>query len=141
MNEKLQNILIIFASIIILIILIVFSINLIKNNQPSKLKPNQVAEIIDGDTFRLENGDIIRLLCVDTPEKGEEGYDEAVSFLGGRLLYEDLVLEGNETDRYGRLLRWVWVNGSLVNKEIVDEGYGELFIYDNEEECGEGLGL
>ena len=139
MKEKTQNTLIVIASVIILIIIIFFALKIIANYVP-EIKENQseylVAEIIDGDTFRLDNGDIVRLLCVDTPEKGEEGYDEAVSFLGGRLIYQNnITLEGNTTDRYGRLLRWVWAEGSLVNKEIIDEDLGEIFEYAGED-CG-----
>ena len=139
MKEKTQNILIVIACIIILIVIISFSFKMIINYNPEikeNQSENQVAEIIDGDTFRLENGDVVRLLCVDTPEKGEEGYDEAVSFLGGRLLYQqdnNIILEGNTTDKYGRLLRWVWVEGSLVNKEIIDEDLGEVFEYAGED--------
>ncbi len=138
MKEKTQNTLIIIASVIILIIIIFFAFKMIINYNP-EIKENksdeyQVADIIDGDTFRLDNGDVVRLLCVDTPEKGEEGYDEAISFLGGRLLYEDnITLKGNTTDRYGRLLRWVYVDNNLINKEIIDEGFGEVFEYDGED--------
>ena len=137
MKEKTQNILIFIASLIILIVIISFALKMIINYNPEiKENQNQVADIIDGDTFRLENGDVVRLLCVDTPEKGEEGYDEAISFLGGRLLYQDnITLEGNTTDRYNRLLRWVWVDDSLINKEIIDEGFGKVFE-DDGEDCG-----
>ena len=121
------------VALIFLFGLVSFALNLIASNQTKiQEKQNQVAEIIDGDTFRLENGDVVRLLCVDTPEKGETGYEEAVSFLGGKLLYENIKLQGNKTDRYGRLLKWVWVNNSLINKEIIKEGYGELLEYDHE---------
>ena len=135
MKEKTQNALIVIATIIILIILLFFALKLIINYNSGikeKESKNQIAEIIDGDTFRLENGDVVRLLCVDTPEKGEQGYEEAKSFLEDRLLYQDsnnIRLEGNTTDKYNRLLRWVWVNDSLINKEIIDEGYGDLFEY------------
>ena len=88
---------------------------------------NQVVDIIDGDTFRLQSGDIVRLLCVDTPEEGEEGYDEAMSYLGNRILFSNFTLVGNETDRYGRLLRFVYIDDELVNREIVDLGLGSLY--------------
>jgi len=136
-KETLQTTLIVLACLISLTIILYFTIILLLNSSNNAIiPPSQVAEIIDGDTFRLTNGDIIRLLCVDTPEKGEDGYDEATSYLGGRLLYEtNLRLEGNETDRYNRNLRWVYVDDVLINKEIIDEGYGELFEYGGED-CG-----
>jgi len=138
MKPPLKTTLTILISIIILIALISLATYILTNNsqtnqQTDKHYQNQAQEIIDGDTFTLITGEKVRLLCVDTPEKGEQGYDEAVSFLGGRILYEDLVLEGNETDRYGRLLRWVWVEGELINKEIVEGGLGEVFEYEGED--------
>jgi micrococcal nuclease len=96
--------------------------------------------IIDGDTLKLwDSGPTVRLLCVDTPEEGEEGYQEAKNFLED-LLYEKPVTfkssnYSNDTDVYGRLLRWVYISDidnleklTLVNKLIIDEGYGEVFI-------------
>lgn len=48
----------------------------------------------------------------------------------------------SETDKYGRLLRYVWVDfleeEVFVNKEIVKEGYGVVFEYGEDVElCGE----
>jgi endonuclease YncB( thermonuclease family) len=101
--------------------------------------PLMVERVIDGDTFVLCSGDIVRLLCVDTPEKGKEGYEEATNFLSDLILYKEVTLttsnyQGNNTDKYGRLLRWVYIanvtSGEkiFVNKEIFDQGYGELMI-------------
>jgi len=103
---------------------------------------NAVLRVIDGDTLELGSGEIVRLLCVDTPERSEEGYKEASEFLEGLVLYKKVRLEkGKENrDRYGRLLRYVYVsdNGGeiFVNKEIIDKGYGEVFPF-GEEDCAD----
>ncbi len=101
--------------------------------------PNLVSRVIDGDTFELCSGDTIRLLCVDTPEKGEEGYEDAQYFLEDLILYNEVELKesnynGNNTDKYGRLLRWVYISNStsgeqiFVNKYLLEEGYGDILI-------------
>ena len=101
--------------------------------------PNLVSRVIDGDTFELCSGETVRLLCVDTPEKGEEGYEEAKLFLEDLLLYNPVELkqsnyDGPNKDKYNRLLRWVYIYNSssveqlFVNKYILEEGYGDILI-------------
>ena len=38
-------------------------------------------QIIDGDTFIIKNGMTVRLLGIDAPNRGKEGYDSASSYL------------------------------------------------------------
>ena len=133
-------------TIIALIILALYLITIYKNPGGGKsgAEGNYVSEIIDGDTFKMSNGEIVRLLCVDTPEKGKQGYEEAGSFLASLIWDKEVRLirsnESEDKDKYGRSLRFVYVENSgeeiFVNKEIVDSGYGSLFIYENES-CGE----
>jgi len=86
----------------------------------------------------------IRLLCVDAPERGENGYSEAKDFLANMILEKEVRLEKDisEEDEYGRLLRYVYVNISnieiFVNQQIVQEGYGKIFRYgDDTSKCDE----
>ena len=89
-------------------------------NEPYTTAPNQVTRIIDGDTFELASGETIRLLCIDTPEKGEQGYEEATLFLENLLLNEEPTLEPDiqDKDKYNRSLRYVYLNETFINKEI-----------------------
>jgi endonuclease YncB( thermonuclease family) len=41
-----------------------------------------------------------------------------------------LVRDVSETDRYGRLLRYVYVNGVNVNEQLVAQGYAEAVEYE-----------
>ena len=95
--------------------------------------------VIDGDTFETSDGEIIRLLCVDTPEQNKEGYTQARDFLLSSLINGEVLIERQGTDQYNRTLAWVSVNKSgeiiLINKEIVDQGFGTLFEY-NGTDCG-----
>ncbi len=141
LKEGVKVFFIVLICILVLGFLLYLAMKLISDSNQDSLNQSQdyskSVEIIDGDTFKLENGEIVRLLCVDTPEKNQEGYDEAVNFLEERLLFSnsEIRLEGNKTDMHGRSLRWVYVNNTLINKEIVDSGYGTLFEYNNED-CG-----
>ncbi|UCD20907.1 MAG: thermonuclease family protein [archaeon] len=94
-----------------------------------------VTEVIDGDTLTIQGGDRVRLLGIDTPEKNEQFYLEAKEFLESRVLFKEIELERDieNKDRYDRLLRWVWLDGSLVNAEIVGEGLAIAKFYNEDE--------
>jgi len=94
------------------------------------LADNYVTRVIDGDTFVINSGETIRLLCVDTPEKNTTGYEEATAYLEFLILNKEVILNPSITnkDQYGRLLRYVYVENKFVNKLILDNNYGELLI-------------
>lgn len=91
-----------------------------------------VTRVIDGDTLVLQNGEKVRLICVDTPERGEKGFKKAKEFLEQLVLNKKVLLEKDITnrDKYDRLLRYVYVNDIFVNKEIVKQGYGKVYRYE-----------
>ena len=93
-----------------------------------------VIRVIDGDTIVVAGERRVRYIGVDTPEVAgtRERYGpEATAF--NRELVEGrrvrLEKEVSETDRFGRLLRYVYVDGILVNAELVREGYAEAIAY------------
>lgn len=92
-----------------------------------------VVRVIDGDTIKLENGETIRYLLIDTPETTEEPVDcygrEATERNRELVEGQRVRLERDATDRdaYGRLLRYVYVDDMLVQAELVRDGYG--FVY------------
>lgn len=83
-----------------------------------------VTQIIDGDTITVEGGARIRLLGIDAPEKGKEFYEESKNFLEDKILHKNINLEKDVTDkdRYDRFLRYIWLDDSLINAEIVRAG-------------------
>jgi micrococcal nuclease len=107
--------------------------------------------VVDGDTFVLENGERVRMLGIDTPEKFQSskldrdversGEDKKTIQKLGELASEFttklinkkkviLVPEPNyeDKDRYGRLLRYVYLDdGTFVNKKIVEDGYANAY--------------
>jgi micrococcal nuclease len=89
----------------------------------------KVTEVIDGDTIILATGEHIRLLGIDTPEKGECYYKEAKEFLSQLLTNKLIKLEKDKTnkDSYGRLLRYIYLDGTDINILLVRQGYAEAF--------------
>lgn len=83
--------------------------------------------VIDGDTIELVSGERVRLLCVDTPERGEAGFVEAREFLRLKIEGRAISLEADsamrDRDRFGRLLRYVWCDGEMVNAALVRAGH------------------
>ena len=137
---------IVLAALIALASCIFIAVNLLSadvdiNETETNLPSNEmlVLRAIDGDTLELSSGETVRLLCVDTPEEGKEGYEEAGNYLSSLILVgeENLRIERQGTDMYNRTLAWVYLSSgnTLVNKEIIDNGYGSLFEY-NGTDCG-----
>jgi len=124
---------VIFFTLIILFI-VVISLYIIKS--PSNKQTAVATRIIDGDTFEIESGEKVRLICVDAPEQEQEGYEAAKQFLEDLILNKTIKLQKDvsDKDKYNRLLRYVYVsNGKeevFVNKLLVQEGHAEVFRYE-----------
>jgi len=90
-----------------------------------------VQRVIDGDTFKLTDGTTVRLIGIDAPEAGESCSAEATQKLTSLIAGETVYLEKDvsETDIYGRLLRYVYVNEIFVNLELVYYGYAYAVSY------------
>ena len=87
-----------------------------------------VTRIVDGDTVDLATGDTVRLLGYDTPERGECGFDDATN--GLRFLLSAGVVtmtrdDGDNTDRYGRILRHILVDGVPVGLPMIQNGLAD----------------
>jgi hypothetical protein len=84
-----------------------------------------VTRVIDGDTFELKNGAIVRLIGIDAPEKGQQYYAEAKQRLSELVLNKTVSLEADKTyaDDYDRLLKYVYVNNKMINLVLVEEGF------------------
>ena len=90
-----------------------------------------VTRTIDGDTVEIEGGTRVRYIGIDTPEIGEPYYLDArrvnLNLVGGRRI--QLEKDVQDKDEYGRLLRYVWVDGIMVNAELVRLGYAYSCSY------------
>ena len=104
------------------------------------LVPAKVTRVVDGDTIHVEiEGKDYRLryIGMDTPETvdprrpvgcfGEEARDRNRQFVEGRMV--GLEKDVSETDSFGRLLRYVWVEDRMINAALVEEGYALASTY------------
>ena len=94
----------------------------------------RVIQVIDGDTITINGGYRVRYIGIDTPEIhprledfGREAWQANRKLVAGKevRLERDL----SETDKYGRLLRYVWVDETLVNAELVKQGLAQAKAY------------
>jgi len=87
----------------------------------------RVVRVIDGDTVHLRGVGRVRLIGVNTPERGRCFDDAATRFtqaqIGGRRVRYELGDE--EKDRYGRTLAYLYADGEMHNLALVRRGYAE----------------
>ena len=91
-----------------------------------------VQRIIDGDTIEIENKQKVRLKGINVPEKNMPDYDTATNFLIKELENQTVQLEYSEKDRYGRLLGYLFVNKQNINMEVLSNGIGHLYYYEED---------
>jgi endonuclease YncB( thermonuclease family) len=98
----------------------------------------RVVRVVDGDTLdvRITGGarERIRLIGIDTPERGACFANEATSALARVASGRRVVLIGDKTqdrrDRYKRLLAYVQLpNGSDAARTLIAAGYGRVYVY------------
>lgn len=111
---------------------------------PAAALPVTLASVTDGDTIEVVvNGrlEAVRLVGVDAPEAGGPHRDVECFGLEGTAFLEWLMATGGdvfiekdreEEDRYGRLLRWVWLDRGqgevyLLNEALIRAGFAERF--------------
>lgn len=89
-----------------------------------------VERVIDGDTIELNTSEKVRLLGINTPERGEPFYKEAKVRMEELVLGRKVYMErGKEVmDRYGRLLRYIYLEDDMVNLKMIEEGYATVYI-------------
>jgi endonuclease YncB( thermonuclease family) len=88
-----------------------------------------VKEVLDGDTVVLSDDRRVRLIGINTPERGMYFFDEAREVLEVMVLDKEVILERDvsEEDIYGRLLRYVFVGELFVNLEMVERGFANVY--------------
>jgi micrococcal nuclease len=97
-------------------------------------EPAEVVGIVDGDTIDIQIGGQIfrvRYIGMNTPETGQPCASEATNYntmlVMGKVV--TLVKDVSQTDRYGRLLRYVYVGDIFVNAELARQGYANAATY------------
>lgn len=99
---------------------------------------NKVTRVYDGDTIKLENGEKVRLLGIDTPEvesyyqQATPGGNVAKKWLTKQLDGADIYLEYDQQrrDKYTRLLAHVFLeNGDHINVTLVEKGLAIVNLF------------
>ena len=94
----------------------------------------RVIQVIDGDTITIEGGYRVRYIGIDTPEIhpdleafGIAAWQANRKLVEGKNVHLEKDISG--TDKYGRLLRYVWIDDILVNAELVRQGLARAKAY------------
>ncbi len=142
--------------VILFFVLLLFSCSNSQPAKPpvENTTPCTVVHVVDGDTFscKLSSGEKVkvRLIGVDTPESRDnpkarrdaertgQSVEEIIRMgkmsaeftrrllSAGKTVY--LEFDVQKTDRYGRLLAYVWLeDGSMLNEVLVREGYATIY--------------
>jgi len=100
-------------------------------------------DVIDGDSIRIAiQGSIfeVRYIGIDTPEYNSDQRQAAVKaaeenkkILSTSLVY--LFKDQSETDKYGRLLRYVIANDKFINLELIRSGHAQVKKYYPDTSC------
>jgi micrococcal nuclease len=101
---------------------------------PLACKPSEtvtVVKVIDGDTVVIDGGYHVRYIGIDSPEADEFYYAEAAQLNSDMVAGKKVRLESDVTDKdkYGRLLRYVYVGDLFVNAEMVRQGCAWSMAY------------
>ncbi len=96
-----------------------------------------VSRVVDGDTIELSSGEKVRYIGINAPEsvdprRGVQCFGKEASAKNKELVEGKMVrLERDisETDKYGRLLRYVFIGGIFVNEYLVREGFARASSY------------
>lgn len=117
-----------------------FAIGRLGSDRESHYEQVVVSRVIDGDTIELADGRRVRYIGIDTPEiAGSDGSPECYALEAhtrNRELVEGQAVELGrgieDKDRFGRLLRYVFIDDVFVNAQLVAEGYAHASSFGSE---------
>lgn len=119
--------------------------------ETAELEYAEVIKVIDGDTIQISGGEKVRYIGIDTPElngekygriKKPECYAREASLKNREFVYGKTIgLQRDQTDRdkYGRLLRYVYVDDVRINDELVRSGHAKAFIFGDDRKYAEEI--
>lgn len=97
----------------------------------------KVTRVTDGDTIKVtDNGSKIkiRLAGIDAPETSKKKHEagqpfsrKSTQYLASLVLNKSVAVKSYVTDRYGRTLGVVFVNGNNVNLAMIEAGLAEVY--------------
>lgn len=85
--------------------------------------------VVDGDTIDVEGVGRVRLVGVNTPERGQPGYQTATDYVKSMVLGKKVYLDIDDAkhyDKYDRTLAVVYIDNINLNQELLKRGYAEV---------------
>jgi micrococcal nuclease len=126
----------------ILILISQLNINTFHSKDLNLIEENKVVKVVDGDTFDLFTKDgikRIRMIGINTPETldprkevecfGPEASSKLKELLDGKIVRVETDETQGELDKYGRLLRYVYLDDENINQKMVQEGFAFEYTY------------
>jgi micrococcal nuclease len=106
-------------------------------NVESSRQKIKIIRIVDGDMVEIETGEKVRYIGMDTPETkhpiktvqcfGVEASEKNRQLVEGKIV--EMEKDVSNTDKYGRLLRYIWLDGKMINEVLVTEGFARVLTY------------
>ena len=99
------------------------------SNSPHAEVSGKCYKVVDGDTIDVEGVGRVRFVGVNTPERGDSGYQEAKEYVKNMCLGKTVGLDIDDAknkDKYDRTLAVVYVGGVNLNQELLKKGYAEV---------------
>lgn len=103
----------------------------------------QVVAVIDGDTIKVQNSagqSRVRIIGIDTPEINRDGgkdecysqsaRDELNNLVYGKTVELHADATQSDVDRYGRLLRHIYVEGTNAALTLLETGAAREYTFD-----------
>jgi micrococcal nuclease len=95
-----------------------------------------VLRAVDGDTLeldidlgmRLHSTIRVRLLGIDTPERGDEGFSAAKEYVTKRAVGREVMIRTERSDSFDRWLAQVFVDGVDIGAELLDLGFAQKWV-------------
>ena len=138
-----KNVIVLISLIIILFVVNYVFLDSLLINLFDEGEVVVVERVIDGDTVvaedtaslhsrheNLSRGVSVRLLGINSPEKGEQYYNEAREFLEEAVINKTVILKfGKEKyDKYNRTLAYIFVDGKNINLKLVKAGFANFYF-------------
>jgi micrococcal nuclease len=95
----------------------------------------RIVNVVDGDTvdavidvgFDITVTKRLRLLGIDTPERGQAGYQEAREALAAEVLNQEVTIVTEKSDSFGRYLASIHTGLINVNHWLVHKGLARIY--------------
>ena len=114
------------------------------NGEAVREGPYRVVRVVDGDTFTIKLGSQttkVRVIGIDTPESvdprrpvqcfGKEASARASALLSGKNVWLEVDPNQDTRDRFGRLLRFVWIDNTTdFGLTMIRDGFALEYTYD-----------